>query len=164
MKKFILILIMSFLSFVSNAQDTYPHFLVENGKQTVVFTLEQAQKIDNDQQLLTQFRQLGADMNLVDSACVKVVDTQGKEITGLKTEISGLKSLGLIKDKDIVNLKVQIAEYVKKEELSKTELVDKDKIIVEKDSQIKKQRNQKIIAFIGTATIAILYVFSVLHR
>lgn len=163
MKKFILIVIMSFLSFASNAQDTYPHFLVENGKQTVVFTLEQAQKIDNDQQLLAQFRQLGADMNSVDSACVKVVDAQGKEIAGLKTEIAGLKSLGATKDKDIVNLKVQIAEYTKKEALSKKESDAKDLIIVEKDSQIKKQRNQKIAAFIGAGAAAIALVLSLLH-
>ena len=163
MKKFILIVAMSFLSFIAKAQDTYPHFLVENGKQTVVFTLEQAQKIDNDQQLLAQFRQLGADMNSVDSACVKVVDAQGKEITGLKTEIAGLKSLGATKDKDIVNLKVQIAECDKKEVLTKKESDAKDLIIVEKNYQIKKQRNQKIAAFIGAGAAAIALVLSLLH-
>jgi hypothetical protein len=161
MKK-ILIILLTILSCISYGQDstiTYPHYSIENGKKTVVFTLEQAQRIDNDRQLLAHFRELGADFNSVDSACVKVVDAQGKEINGLKIEISSLKSLGITKDSEIDNLKAQISQYKIKDDLNKKELKTKDDIISEKDLQIRKQKRQKWAGFIGGGLSVIGLVF-----
>lgn len=155
----ILLVILSYISYGQDSTITYPHYLMENGKKTVVFTLEQAQRIDNDRQLLAQFKQLGVDFNSVDSACVKVVDAQGKEINGLKIEISSLKSLGTSKDSEITNLKTQITEYKIKDGLNKKELEAKDGIISEKDLQIRKQKRQKWAGFIGGGLSVIGLVF-----
>src|ERR1035437_1485898 len=144
MKRLIFILIMTISSFMYSQDSTitYPHYLIENGKKTVVFTLEQAQKIDNNQQILAHFKALGIDIDAVDSACIKVVDTQGKEITGLKLEITKLKSLDADKDTEAANLKAQIVEYKVKDDLNKTELGAQKQTITEKDKQIRKQKRQ----------------------
>jgi hypothetical protein len=164
--KRLLFTILLFLSvFISNAQDTitYPHYSVENGKQVVVMTIEQAQKLDNDGELLKLFKQLNADFNSVDSACIKVVDAQGKEIAGLKVQISALQSLDKTKTEEITNLKSQVAEYKAKDALSKEELAKKDLIIGEKDEQIQKHKRQKIGGFIGGgAAIIVLLALLIL--
>ena len=167
MKK-ILTLIFTLIVFILSAQDTtkitYPHFLLENGKNTVVFTLEQAQKIDNDQQLLAQFKILGADINAVDSACVKVVDSQNNEIKGLKIQIVSLKELGTTKDKEIVNLKAQIAEYKIKDDLNTTELGVKESIIKENKARIRKLKWQRVAGFAGTLASSMVLIYVIIHK
>lgn len=159
MKKIIFTLCLLLSVFISYAQDTtvvtYPHYSIENGQKVVVITIEQAQKIDNDGELLRLFKQMSADFNSVDSACVKVVDAQGKEIAGLKVQIAALNSLGVTKDAEITNLKKQVNEFTEKDKLSKEEIAKKDLIIAEKDTQITKHKRQKIGGFIGGGAVII---------
>ena|ERR1035437_1454268 len=164
MRKLLLIISLLFMSMVGIAQIEYPHLSVENGKQVVTFTIEQAQKINNDQELLKMFKVLNNDINADDSACVKVIDKQGNEIKGLKIEIQSLKDLNSENIDLITNLKDQIIEYKQKDILS-TEEIDKYKLVVkEKDKQITKLKVQKAIGFIGgsSAIIALVYLF--LHK
>ncbi len=163
MKRLLFTMLLFLSVFISSAQDTtstvtYPHYSVEDGQKVLVMTIEQAQKLDNDGEILKLFKQLNADFNSVDSACVKVVDAQGKEIAGLKVQIVALQSLDKTKTEEITNLKSQVSEYKAKDELNKQELEKKDKIITEKDGQIRKQKRQKIGGFIGggAAIIALL--------
>lgn len=151
MKKLLLILftVLTLSTFSQNDTITYPHFSVENGIPTVVFTIEQAQKIDNDEQLLKLFQQQAIDLANYDESCIKVVDAQGKEIAGLKLEITALKNLGNTKDAEITNLKEQIKKLEDKDKLSKEELEKKDGIIKSQKDQIRKQKFQKVIGFIG---------------
>ncbi len=167
MKKLLLIIFV-LISTIFNAQVdtsiTYPHYFVENGVKVIAITIEQAQKFDNDEELLKLFKQLSSDFNDVDSACVKVVDAQGKEISGLKIQISALKSLGVSKDQEIKNLKDQIIEFVAKDELSKSEIKKKDLIIKEKDHQITRHKWQKIGGFIGGAVAIIALIITLLVK
>ncbi len=152
----ILLLVVMFISTALFAQD-YPIISNENGKVLVTFTLEQAQKIDNDLQMLKMFQKMNVDLNRSDSVYIEVIDSQNNLIAGLGLEISALESLLSSNNALIDNLKSQISEYKAKDDICKAQHTLKDSIIIEKNKEIKKLKRQKMLGFVGYSTaIAIL--------
>ena len=103
MKKLLIIPIL-LLSLLSFSQD-YPRIeLNDKGQKVVVFTLEQAQKIDNDLEIYALLKVARIKCDSLNLSYVKVIDEQRNQIVLLKS-INDQDNKQLIdKDKQIKNL------------------------------------------------------------
>ncbi len=142
MKNIILTLISIFFlsipSFLQNTKIEYPRFSKDSTGQVIVeMTIEQAQKLDNNSDLLKLFEKLNLQLDNYDSVCVKVINDKDIVINEQKIEIKKLKDFVDNKDQQITVLQEKIADYILKEVLYNQELSNKDKIIKEKDKQLR---------------------------
>lgn len=149
MKKILFLLLGLFTLTTLRAQvkQEYPQSYIKDGKTYVVFTLEQAQKIDNDYDLLVLLKQSKAQYEKLDTANIIVINNLGAQVAELKLKINTLD--GLLKDRDmqINNLKDQINKYEKDQLLANEQSMKKDSIISNNTKQIRKLKRQKFLGF-----------------
>jgi hypothetical protein len=144
MKNYIVTLVLCLFTFVASAQSGYPRIEKDStGQLIVIMTLAQAQKLDNDSDLLALFEKMEADIADYDYACIKVINEQGQLITSLEREIVNLKEQCQVKDAKVDTLQANINSYIAKEELWKKELQNSKDISEEykKELRISKWRN-----------------------
>ena len=137
MKK-ILLLLTLLLSFYTYSQD-YPKIeLNSKGEKVVVFTLEQAQKIDNDLEILELMKVARVKCDSLNLSYIKVIDEQRGEIIVLKKLNDELSKNEKDKDKQISNLSDQNSNLQKNIDLCNSENGNKDKEIKGLNDDIKK--------------------------
>ena len=137
MKK-ILLLIMILISFNIYSQD-YPRIELNNkGEKIVVFTLEQAQKIDNDLEILELMKVARVKCDSLNLSYIKVIDEQKGEIVILRKLNDELSKNEKDKDKQISNLSEQNSNLQKNIDLCNKENGNKDKEIEGLNDDIKK--------------------------
>lgn len=137
MKK-ILLLITLLLSFYTYSQD-YPKIeLNSKGEKVVVFTLEQAQKIDNDLEILALMKVARIKCDSLNLSYIKVIDEQRGEIVILKKLNDELNKNQIDKDKQISNLTEQNSNLQKNIDLCNKQSGNKDKEIEGLNDDIKK--------------------------
>jgi glucan phosphorylase len=125
----------------------YPRFETDSlGQKVVVMTIEQAQKLDNDTDMLSLFEKLDSDISSYDSICVKVISEKDIVIAQQTVQINQLKSLVENKDDQIVNLQSQINDYKNKELGYIKEISNKNEEI---NLHLDKIRDQKIKMIVG---------------
>jgi hypothetical protein len=109
MKK-LLTLIASLLIFCAvHAQTEYPKFETDSlGNKLVVLTLEQAQALDNNTDLLQMFEKLDGQIGAYDSVCLQVVNQKDSVIAKQSVQINKLKESQLVKDSSISELQKKI--------------------------------------------------------
>lgn len=112
MRKLLIIIPMLLLSILSYSQD-YPRIeLNDKGQKVVVFTLEQAQKIDNDLEVYALLKVARIQCDSLNLSYVKVIDEQRNQIVILKSiSDQDIKQLS-DKDKQIKNLTDQNTNLV----------------------------------------------------
>ena len=139
--KNILLSLLSLIFVTSGYSQEYPKFQVDSsGIEVVVLTIEQAQKLDNDSDLLVLFKNLNKKIGEYDTVCLKVINDKEVVISSQKMEISELNNLLKLKDSKVVDLQNSIKEYKNGQNEYKSEIELKNKIIYEKDIQIKKTK------------------------
>lgn len=137
MKK-ILLLLTLLLSFYTYSQD-YPKIeLNSKGEKVVVFTLEQAQKIDNDLEILSLMKVARVKCDSLNLSYIKVIDEQKGEIVILRKLNDELSKNEKDKDKQISNLSEQNSNLQKNIDLCNKENGNKDKEIEGLNDDIKK--------------------------
>jgi hypothetical protein len=153
--KNILVFIIFLLTFNLYSQTEYPKIEQDSSGQTVVlFTIEQAQEIDNKLELLSLFEKLNVQINDYDNICIKVINEKEDIIARQDIQINQLNLLIENKDSQINNLKQQIVDYQAKELTYQQELNNKDKEIKLHKDKISEQRNKMILgSSIGGAVI-----------
>ena len=125
----------------------YPRFETDSlGQKVIVMTIEQAQVLDNQIELIPLFEKLNIQIGSVDSACIKVVNEKDVVIASQQVQINDQKSLLLVKDKEISNLQGQIIDYKNTELTYIKEIENKDKEI---KLHLDKIHSQKVKMFIG---------------
>jgi len=125
----------------------YPRYEVDSlGQKVVVMTIEQAQKLDNDTDLLALFEKLDSDLDDYDSLCVKVIAEKDVVIAQQTVQINQLKELNKNKDAQIDNLLSQINDYKNKEIGYIKEIANKNEEI---NLHLDKIREQKIKMIVG---------------
>ena len=165
MKKFLLFTLFLLLSILSKAQNNFPHYYIKNGDTIgVVISIKQAQKIDNDYDLLSLLKKSKIEESKVDSAYIVVINNYGQEVAQLKLKISTMDDIDLIKDKEISNLRSQIDEYERDKLLSDLQLAKKDTIIQNYKGQVVKLKLQKTIAFSVGGGLTILGILLLLLK
>lgn len=118
----------------------YPKYSIENNKQVVIFTIEQAQEIDNNLELLELLQQLNNKYQDYDSLNLKVIDELGNVIALQKLEISTLKESNITKENKILVLKKEIELYITSTQLLKAQVSNRQEVISYKDKQLKKYK------------------------
>ncbi len=152
MKKFILTLILSISSMISFSQIEYPRIEKDSlGNKVLIMTIEQAQKLDNNTDLITLLGKESSKCDSLNKYYLRVIDQQGKQVSLLELDVRKLNDQLKDKDIQITNLQNQLSNKTKENLLCEQQKANND---TEKDllkKEIKKQRNQKIIGFITGA-------------
>ena len=162
MKKIFTIIIFILICLSVKSQNIYPSYYVKNGDTLgIIISIKQAQKIDNDYDLLSLLKQSKTKQNELDSSYILVIDNYNKEVAELKLKISDIDSVNIDKNEQISNLKLQIDEYQKNQQLANQQLILKDDIIKEYKIQTLKLRIQKYIGFSvgGISIVTTVLVF-----
>lgn len=177
MKRFITLLLLMTVALISYSQDStkvinnndsiigtciidtiYPQLLKVDGKVIgVLFTIEQAQKIDNDYEMYSLMDSIVKEYGLNDSITVGIIDAQGKKITSLELQVDNMKTMLKNKDAMLDNRDTTITEFKRKIDLYNAEIVlrnereysYKEEVNALK-KEVKKQKRQKVIGFITT--------------
>lgn len=160
MRNYLFVVMMFISSFVfSQSIDTlngYPKPYVENGDTIgMIITIEQAQKIDNDYELLKMYEDLSFSYEQGDTVYLSVISKLEEQVSVMSISIETLKSVNVDKDSVITKLNDQISLYKNNESEYEKMLINKDLIIDEKDSQIRKHKMQKFWGSVGSG-IAII--------
>jgi len=104
----------------------YPRYELDSlGQSVVVMTIEQAQKLDNNSDLLQLFEQLNVQIGSYDSVCVKAVNDKNILISEQKVLIEQLNTSIDTKDTTIETLQKQVTEYQLREVMFNDQLINK---------------------------------------
>jgi uncharacterized protein (DUF3084 family) len=167
MKKFILALIVLLTVQLNGFSQTgYPKFETDSlGQQVVVLTIEQAQALDNNTDLLLLFEKLNSQIGDYDSMCLKVVGEKDKVIATQTIQIGKLKESLLNKDEQIVNLQKTISKNEEKVTSLELTLKNKDEEISLHKNEIKRVKRKLVIGGLtgGAAIIGLIFMLISLH-
>ena len=149
---------------ISNAQINYPRYEVDStGQKVIVMTIEQAQSLDNNSEMLSLFEKLNTQIGSYDSICVKVVNEKDLVIAKQKIQITALKESLNNKDSQIKALQGEIRDRELIEDVLQVEVDNRGDVIIEKNKQIKKMKLKMIFgggvgaAIIGGLLFIILF-------
>ena len=160
MKKLIFIFIL-FLSLVSFSQD-YPKIELNNkGEKVVVFTLQQAQKIDNDLEVYTLLKVARIKCDSLNLSYVKVIDEQNNQIFLLKNINKETEKQIVDKDKQFEILVEQNNNLQKNIDLCDKQKVNNQEQIDGLKSDVRKMKWKGLTGgFIGgvVATLVLILV------
>ena len=147
MKNLLTIIMFLFMSFASFSQDIeYPRYEVDSlGQKVVVMTIEQAQKLDNNSDLLSLFEQLNSQIGSYDSVCVQTINDKNIVISEQKVLIEELKSSLDTKDDAIENLQKQVTKYQVNEVILNDQIENLNHQIDLKDDKIRQQKTKMIV-------------------
>jgi hypothetical protein len=151
--KFLLTFI-SVLFFTSAFSQDYPRIEKDSlNNDVVVLTIEQAQKLDNDTDLLNLYKSLDDECAKQESICIQVVNDKDAVIASQKLEISALIEYSKNKAAQITVLQKQITEYQNNNSILQKEFDNRQKVITEKDLQIGILKSKFKWTGIGAAAI-----------
>jgi uncharacterized protein (DUF3084 family) len=160
-KIFWLILISTLLlTSVCRGQIKYPRFSVDSlGQKIVELTVEQAQKLDNNSEVLILFQKLASEYRKSDSVCVKVINDKEKVITSQKVLIGNLNETVKTQNEMISTLQAEVNQHEEKAKILQLEVDNRQGVIKEKDKQIKKMKLKMIFGGgLGAAIITGLLI------
>lgn len=142
----ILILLFGLIISLNSFSQDYPRYEVDSlGQKVVVMTIEQAQKLDNNSDLLELFEQLNTQIGSYDSVCIQTINAKDVVISEQKILIEQLKSSLETKDSAIVNLQNQVTKYQVNEVILNDQITNLNSQIKLKDDKIKDQKTKMII-------------------
>jgi predicted RNase H-like nuclease (RuvC/YqgF family) len=148
MKKILLLITILFtLKSQISAQDFPKLYVVKGDTVGVIFSIQQAQKVDNDYELLRLLKQAKVMSDRTDSVYIMIVDNFGKQVVEYKLKVSTLESLVSTQNEQIKNLKDQIEKYQRDSFLANEQSLRKDTIINNNKKEIRKLKTQKFLGF-----------------
>ena len=168
MKYYLLTIFLFLTSFVHSQnlrldRDDIPAYVIKNESDTIgiVFSVESVQKIDKDLELLEYFEKLSSQVDTTQYYYISLIEDLGEKIELQKYKIINLVTENFKKDELIKKLRQDLS-------LSDTTIVNKDreinnlnKIIIEKDEEIQKQKGlRKGITILGSVIIVLILIFS----
>jgi predicted RNase H-like nuclease (RuvC/YqgF family) len=166
MKKFLMMAVLMIVSVLSKAQDTsLPQYLIEGGDTIgIIISIEQAQVLDNDSELLELFKKMKLDCDNLDTHYVSVINKLEEQIVLLKVQISDLTNQGKEKDKLINNLKSSLALCEENNRLCQKELENKNEEIKILKNEVFRQKVKKFVSVGGNVGLAILTIILVIKN
>ena len=158
MKKILMLTIFMIVSILSKAQTKdLPQYLIEGGDTIgIIISVEQAQVLDNDVELLELFKKLRINCDNLDSHYIEVINAQNDQIALLKVNTKELQGQGVALNSQITSLKEQVQNSEKKNKLCDEELVNKDEEIKILKKEIFKQKVKKIISVTGNVILVVV--------
>jgi peptidoglycan hydrolase CwlO-like protein len=145
MKKLILAIIL-LITFNVSAQIEYPRLEVDSlGQAIVIMTVEQAQQLDNNADLLMLFEKLDGELGKYDEVCIRVIGQKDAVIAVQDLEIKKLKESLTNKDEQITKLQQEVILNEEKNESFTRELAKKDEEIKLHKDEIKRVKVNSVI-------------------
>ena len=149
MKKFILLVMLIMSSLVSFSQTEYPKIETDSlGNKIVIMTIEQAQKIDNNLEILKLLERQGTECDSLNTAYLKVIDNMGKQISLLELDVKKLKEQIADKDAQIANLQTRLSNMEESNKLCEDQKKNKDEEIKLLKKEVRRQKLQKVVGFV----------------
>lgn len=151
-----ILLILSLMISMLTFSQSYPRLETDStGKKYVVFTYEQAQKIDNSFELISLLQKAGSECDSTVLSYIKVVDKLEKQVKELETNI--ILHKGQIKDKDnqISNLTERLKNSENDTKLCQEQIKTRDNQIELLNGEISTLKTKRNVAY-GTGAIAII--------
>lgn len=170
MKKIIILVISIFLSSVLYSQvDTsnnkFPSYHIVKGDTIgVIFSIQQAQKIDNDEELLQLLGSMKTNCDSTISRYINVVNSYDNKLGILNMKISKLEDISNSKSDLILNLNQQISNYKEDYKKSEDQLSKKDDIILLQKKQINRLKWGKRIGYTSATIFLGLFVYNSIIR
>jgi len=147
MKKLIALLAIILFGFVGHSQITYPKFETDSsGKKLVVMTIEQAQALDNQTDLLVLFEKLNGEIGQYDSVCLQLVNEKDSVISSQTLQLSNFKKDLAKKNEIIVNLDSTNQRNIESISTYKVQLELKNQEIALHKKEIKRVKKK---AYLG---------------
>lgn len=165
MKKLLAILTFLIFSISAYSQIEYPRFETDSlGQKVVLMTIEQAQALDNNTDLLILFEKMNSNIVNYDSVCIKVINEKDEVINTQTVQISKLKEALLNKDEQIANLQKTIENRDKSILILEKTLVNKDAEINLHLGEIKRVKSKTLIGGLigGTSIIGLIIALIVI--
>ena len=145
MKNLLLTFLLLF-SLTAYSQIEYPRFEKDSlGRAIVIMTVEQAQALDNNTDLLNLFEKLDTQLGEYDEACIRVIGQKDAVIAVQDIQIKTLKESLLNKDDQIVKLQKEVSLNEAKISSFETELKKKDEEIELHKGEIKRVKTNAIL-------------------
>jgi len=139
----ILSILLVLISFLSYSQE-YPKIeLNQKGEKVVVFTLNQAQKIDNDLEILSLLEKSKIQCDSLNVSYIRIVDAQNHQIVLLEKNVSELNLQIKDKDSQIDNLSTQIKNLEESNKICEEQKCIKDKQMDGLKDDLKKEKIKK---------------------
>jgi len=141
--KTILAILLIFASFLSYSQE-YPKIeLNQKGEKVVVFSLSQAQKIDNDLEILGLIEKSKIQCDSLNISYVRVIESQSRQILIQDRSIYELKAQIRDKDLQIQNLSTQAKNLEDSNKICDEQKSIKDLQIEGLKKDLKKEKIKK---------------------
>lgn len=159
MKRILTILFFLIFSLSAYSQIEYPRFEIDSlGQKVVVMTIEQAQALDNNSDLLALFEKMNSDIINYDSVCIKVINEKDEVINMQSIQIDKLKLALENKDAQISNLQKTLENKDKSILLLEKTLENKDKEIELHLGEIKRVKTKTLVGGLigGTSIIGLI--------
>ena len=152
LKYIILALMMTIFSLVALSQD-YPRIEIDkSGKKVVIFTIEQAQRIDNDLEIYELLKKSRIQCDSLGIASVRIIDALSHKVIICEKTISELSSQYAARDRQVAILQVQNENQKESMEILEEQKRIKDMQIKGLREDVKRQkRNSWIFGGIGLA-------------
>ena len=170
MKRLIFLILTIFLVNNTKAQRlseeaVFPQFYIQNGDTMgITFSIKQAQKIDNDYDLLYLLKQAKFNYEKLDSASIVVINGLGQQVAELKIKVNKLEDINRQSDLQIANLKEQILKYERDSFFSAMQLAKKDTIINNYKKENRKLKTQRFLGFtIGGGSFLAVIILILTH-
>lgn len=159
MKRILAIIAFWFISISAYSQTDYPRFETDSfGNKIVLMTIEQAQKLDNNTDLLVLFEKMNADIGDYDNVCVKVINEKDVVINSQTVQISKLKEALLNRDEQIENLQKTNSKQANLIVSLEKTIDNKDREINLHLGEIKRVKSKSLIGGLigGTSIIGLI--------
>lgn len=165
MKKLLTLLLLIISQMVFSQKSEYPRIEIDSlGQSIVIMTVAQAQKLDNDTDLLNEFKKLNNANELEKIAYIKIIDGNEKVIASQKIEISKLSLTIDSKDSEITELKNRINEYALNNSILVKKFETSQSMVDEKNKQIKGLKTKMIVGGIGGAIAITALIISIIAK
>lgn len=161
--KNILLSIFLLLNWCFLSQNVYPKIFVDSsGQKLVIFTYQQAQKIDNNFELLMLLEKKGSECDSLNLGYLRVIDNLENQNRLLNSSMSLLKDQSIDKNTQIRNLQDQLSncEKISKDCDSQIKIRDEQIVLLKKELKtVKRKRNITYASgILGTISAILLVV------
>ena len=151
--KIIFCIIATMISLASVSQE-YPKIeLNKRGEKLVVFTLEQAQKIDNDLEILSLLEKSSIQCDSLNLSNARTIDAQARQIEFLDKGIMSLEEQVKDKDLQIENISTRFKNLEKNNKICDEQKTIKERQISKLKLDLKKEKAKSWL--LGGSGIAI---------
>lgn len=161
--KNILLSIFLLLNWCFLSQNVYPKIFVDSsGQKLVIFTYQQAQKIDNNFELLMLLEKKGVECDSLNLGYLRVIDNLENQNRLLNSSMSLLKDQSIDKNTQIRNLQDQLSncDKISKDCDSQIKIRDEQIVLLKKELKtVKRKRNITYASgILGTISAILLVV------